>query len=241
MKKAKKTKSTAVATVNPVDPVNPVQTSPADIAAALTTQYRAVVAATGQMLREAVKFGAMLMEVETIVGKTQGGRGTNGEGIKGWLAEHCPEINYNTAKVYKSLAAKSATMIGGMGLQTIAALQGGEHVTKTNGEVIDVPAEIIERRDALFDEVHSRRSLEQAYFSFMAEHGEKPKAKKEPKPLPKLSRQDEAKTIWNGAMLMLSKSSVRDSIPLLDEKVTRICCDTLRDLVSLLKEHLKEF
>jgi hypothetical protein len=223
------------------NPVNPVQNSPADIAGALTVQYQAVVAATGQMLREAVKFGAMLMELETIVGKSHGGRGTDGDGIKAWLAEHCPEINYKTATVYKSLAAKSATLIGGMGLQVVAALQGGEKVTKTDGEVIDVPAEIIERRDALFDEVHSRRSLEQAYFSFMAEHGEKPKAKKEPKPLPKLSRQDEAKTIWNGAMLMLSKSSVRDSIPLLDEKATRICCDTLRDLVSLLKEHLKEF
>ena len=102
MKKTKKTKSTAVATVNPVNPVNPVQNSPADIAGALTTQYQAVVAATGQMLREAVKFGAMLMELETIVGKSQGGRGTDGDGIKAWLAEHCPEINYATAMGYKT-------------------------------------------------------------------------------------------------------------------------------------------
>ena len=71
---------------------------------ALTTQYQAVVAATGQMLREAVKFGAMLMELETIVGKSHGGRGTDGDGIKAWLAEHCPEINYNTAKSYQRAA-----------------------------------------------------------------------------------------------------------------------------------------
>ena len=238
MKKTKKTKSTAVATVNPVNPVNPVQNSPADIAGALTTQYQAVVAATGQMLREAVKFGAMLMELETIVGKAQG---RDGEGIKGWLAEHCPEINYNTAKVYKNLAAKSATLIGGMGLQVVAALQGGEKVTKTDGEVIDVPAEIIEKRDALFAECDSRRKLEQAYFAFMSESGQ-PKAKKaSAEPLPKLSQRDAAKSIWNIFMQKATNHSLKDAIPLLGEKETQACYDDLRDLVELLKSHLKEF
>ncbi len=144
-----------------------------------------------------------------------------------------------TAMGYKRLATKSSIMIGAMGLQAVAALQGSEHVTKTNGDVIDVPAEIIERRDQLFEEVHSRRELEQAYFAFMAEE-DKPK-KKAAKPLPKLSRQDEAKAIWNGVMVALSKSSVRDAIPLLGEKETRVCHDGLRDLVSLLKKHLEEF
>ena len=240
MKETKKTKSTAVATVNPVNPVNPVQNSPADIAGALTTQYQAVVAATGQMLREAVKFGAMLMELETIVGKSHAGRDSEGDGIKGWLAEHCPEINYKTATVYKSLAAKSATLIGGMGLQVVAALQGGEKVTKTDGEVIDVPAEIIEKRDALFAECDSRRKLEQAYFAFMSEEG-KPKAKKEAKPLPKLSQRDAAKSIWNIFMQKATNHSLKDAIPPLGEKETQACYDDLRDLVALLKDHLNEF
>ena len=173
---------------------------------ALTTQYQAVVAATGQMLREAVKFGAMLMELETIVGKAQG---RDGEGIKAWLAEHCPEINYSTAIVYKNLAAKSATLIGGMGLQVVAALQGGEKVTKTDGEVIDVPAEIIEKRDALFAECDSRRKLEQAYFAFMSEN-EKPKPKK--KAAKKvasgegLSMGDSATMLWAGAMRVFEEN-----------------------------------
>lgn len=237
MKKTKKTKSTAVATVNPVNPVNPVQNSPADIAGALTTQYQAVVAATGQMLREAVKFGAMLMELETIVGKAQG---RDGEGIKAWLAEHCPEINYSTAIVYKNLAAKSATLIGGMGLQVVAALQGGEKVTKTDGEVIDVPAEIIEKRDALFAECDSRRKLEQAYFAFMSESGQE-KSKKEAKPLPKLSQRDAAKSIWNIFMQKATNHSLKDAIPLLGEKETQVCYENLRDLVTMLKDHLNEF
>ena len=246
MKKTKKTKSTAVATVNPVNPVNPVQNSPADIAGALTTQYQAVVAATGQMLREAVKFGAMLMELETIVGKSHAGRDSEGDGIKGWLAEHCPEINYNTAKVYKSLAAKSATLIGGMGLQVVAALQGGEKVTKTDGEVIDVPAEIIEKRDALFAECDSRRKLEQAYFAFMAETGNGERGTGNGKrgtgaPLPKLSQRDAAKSIWNIFMQKATNHSLKDAIPLLGEKETQACYDDLRDLVELLKSHLKEF
>ena len=246
MKKTKKTKSTAVATVNPVNPVNPVQNSPADIAGALTTQYQAVVAATGQMLREAVKFGAMLMELETIVGKSHGGPNGGGDGIKGWLAEHCPEINYNTAKVYKSLAAKSATLIGGMGLQVVAALQGGEKVTKTDGEVIDVPAEIIEKRDALFAECDSRRKLEQAYFAFMAETGNGERGTGNGKrgtgaPLPKLSQRDAAKSIWNIFMQKATNHSLKDAIPLLGEKETQACYDNLRDLVNLLKDHLNEF
>jgi len=242
MKKTKKTKSTAVATVNPVNPVNPVQNSPADIAGALTTQYQAVVAATGQMLREAVKFGAMLMELETIVGKSHGGPNGGGDGIKGWLAEHCPEINYNTAKVYKSLAAKSATLIGGMGLQVVAALQGGEKVTKTDGEVIDVPAEIIEKRDKLFAECDSRRKLEQAYFAFMSEGQAQPKAKKKASdPLPTLSRKEAAKATWNIFMQKATRRSLKDAILLLGEKETQVCYENLRDLVTMLKDHLNEF
>ncbi len=213
---------------------------------ALTTQYKTVVAATGQMLREAVKFGAMLMELETIVGKSHGGRDTEGDGIKGWLAEHCPEINYSTAIVYKNLAAKSATLIGGMGLQVVAALQGGEKVTKTDGEVIDVPAEIIEKRDALFAECDSRRKLEQAYFAFMSETGNGERGTGNGKrgtgaPLPKLSQRDAAKSIWNIFMQKATNRSLKDAIPLLGEKETQTCHDDLRDLVNMLKDHLNEF
>lgn len=218
----------------------------------LTTQYQAVVAATGQMLREAVKFGAMLMELETILGKSRGGPNGGGEGIKAWLAENCPEINYMTAMGYKRLATKSSIMIGAMGLQAVAALQGNEHVTKTNGEVIDVPSEIIERRDQLFEEVHSRRELEQAYFAFMAEEGngeERTRNGKRGKgngeqmatSLPTLSRKEAAKATWNIFMQKASRRSLKDAIPLLGEKETRICHEGLRDLIALLKKHLEEF
>lgn len=56
-----------------------------------------------------------------------------------------------------------------------------------------------------------------------------------------MSRREEAKAIWNGAMVMLSKSSVRDAIPLLGEKEAKVCYEGLRDLAALLKKHLEEF
>ena len=214
------------------------------VAQQLTTQYRAVVVATGLMLREAVKFGAMLMELEAIVGKSHAGRDSAGEGVKGWLAENCPEINYFTAVGYKNLAAKCAALIGGMGLQTIAALQGGGHVTKTNGETVDVPAEIIEKRDALFEAVDSRRKLEQAYFEFMRDQ-EKPRGKKAKgageAAIPKLTQRDEAAAIWTRVMGVIDKTSVMDAVPLLPQKAAKVCYDRLAELARAMKAHLEEF
>ena len=212
------------------------------VAQQLTTQYRAVVAATGQMLREAVKFGAMLMELEAIVGKSHGGVYSAGDGVKGWLAENCPEIVYQTAMAYKSLAAKSAALIGGLGLQTIAALQGGGHVTKTNGETVDVPAEIIEKRDALFEAVDSRRKLEQAYFEFMRDQERPPRGKKAASaPVPKLTQRDEAAAIWTRVMGVIDKTSVMDAVPLLPQKAAKVCYDRLAELARAMKAHLEEF
>lgn len=245
MKKTSKVKSGGVKSGGVEELTHPLTQSPTlSLPQALTTQYQAVVAATGQMLREAVKFGAMLMELETIVGKSHAGRNSEGEGIKAWLAEHCPEINYSTAIVYKNLAAKSATLIGGMGLQVVAALQGGEKVTKTDGEVIDVPAEIIEKRDKLFAECDSRRKLEQAYFAFMSEGQAQPKPKK--KAAKKvasgegLSMGDSATMLWAGAMRVFEEnraafhSAARD----LRKDVAGKFLEELKMLVGALEERV---
>lgn len=230
------------------------------------TAYAEVNRRGGEFMRSVCAFGALLDEVAAFLGESRGGdRKSNSaaadfdtNGLQNWLAENCPEVNYKTAMGYKALAGKAAKMIGG-GTQAIAALQGRDTVAAPGtGEVIDVDAEIIEKREALFAEVDSRRKLEQAYFAFMAEEGRDgyPPAEGRPrsgcssrgarpsraaKPLPKLSQRDEAKAIWNGVMVALSKSSVRDAIPLLGAKETQVCHDGLMDLLSLLKKHLKEF
>ena len=97
--------------------------SPEDIAT-LTTQYRKAV----NGLYEAYRFGQMLAQVKarleqftsdatcgTASGITvQGANGGTlnpgwnaGTGLKAWLAEHCPEINYSTARRFLAIAEKT--------------------------------------------------------------------------------------------------------------------------------------
>lgn len=207
----------------------------------VSDQYRTVCEKTGEFFREVVKFGALLNEVEDFLGNEQC---REGSGLKGWLAENCPEVNYNTAQGYKAMAAKCARMIGG-GSQAIAALQGQELVVAPGtGETIDVDGDFIRKRDELFDEVSSRRQLEQMWFEFCGGRGEKSKGgrpKAEEKPLPKLKKSDEAKAIWNVLLQQVTKTSVKDAIPLLPEKEAQIAYDTVRDLADMLKKHLDEF
>ena len=145
----------------------------ADYTEVLTGQYAKVESAKGAFVREAVRFGAMMMEVEgslsTAVDKLASKRGRMGEGrpncgLETWLSANCPTINYKTAMSYKSMAAKFSAMLGG-GDVAVAALSENHSDKTAKDEVIDIPAEIVEKREALFDEVDSRRKLEQAYFA----------------------------------------------------------------------------
>lgn len=204
-------------------------------------QYQTVCAKTGEFFREVIKFGALLNEVSDFLGESRGGDHTD-DGLKGWLEKNCPDVNIQTAYGYKSMAAKCAKMIGG-GTQAVAALQGRDEV-KAPGtdETVDVAADYIEKRDALFNEVDSRRKLEQMWFEFCGERkakGGRPKAAEGQ--VAKLSRKDEAKAIWNQFMLGATKASLKDAIPLLGESETHACYDSLAALVGALKKHLAEF
>ena len=238
----KKTKSTRLPTVAPQGAkAGSAVVESVDVRKAreISQQYGVLANKANAFIQEAIKFGAILIEWEQFLGKSSAGRGSSGEGLKGWLEQNCPEINYSTALKYKLLAEKNAQMLGG-GAMALAALQGETTVRQPDGEVIDVECKVIEKRDEIFSEANSFQKLEQMWLDLFGT-GEKPKAKKEPKPLPKLSRREEAKAIWNGAMVMLSKSSVRDAIPLLGEKEAKVCYEGLRDLAALLKKHLEEF
>ena len=222
----------------------------------LTSQYEKAESAKGAFVREAVRFGAMLIEVEAGILPRQNGKGnkSNGnqytggrEGLETWLSANCPTINYKTAMSYKSMAMKFSVMLGG-GEVAVAALVENSGGKTAKDEVIDVPAEIVEKREALFGEVDSRRKLEQAYFEFMAadfgggeSRGKVGRPKAEAAPVPKLKASDEAAAIWTGVMRVLNKSAVMDAVPLLDEKATRVCKERLGDLYEALKRHLEEF
>ena len=159
MKSKSKSKSTAVAVVEPQSYKDRV-----------SGQYAAIETAKDNLLRECVKFGALLTEVGYYLGEARG-RGKDGEGLQSWLAENCPEVNYSTAMNYKALAAKCVKMLGG-GSQAVAVLQDKTEVIPPGEDApIEVESKFIEKRDELFSEVKSRRELEQTYFGFMAREG----------------------------------------------------------------------
>ena len=134
----------------------------------VSDQYAAIETAKDNLLRECVKFGALLLEVSYYLGSTQGKKG---EGLQAWLSENCPQINYNTAMGYKRMGEMAVTKLGG-GSQAVAVLQDKtEVIPPGEEEAVEVDSKFIEKRDELFNEVKSRRELEQTYFKFMASEG----------------------------------------------------------------------
>ena len=134
----------------------------------VSDQYAAIETAKDNLLRECVKFGALLLEVSYYLGSTQGKKG---EGLQAWLSENCPQINYNTAMGYKRMGEMAVTKLGG-GSQAVAVLQDKTEVIPPGEDApIEVESKFIEKRDELFSEVKSRRELEQTYFKFMASEG----------------------------------------------------------------------
>ena len=228
-------------------------------ARALTALYRRAESAKGEFVREAAKFGAMLMELEAIVGKSHAGRDSSGDGVKGWLAENCPEINYKTAQGYKALAAKIVALMGGETPEVMAALAApgerlisyegaGAETSSEPGEVLTVSEDTIRLRDKIFAEAPSRRKLQQMWLNLFgnedgAEPGDAAKGAGEAAsaPVPKLTQWDEAAAIWTRVMGVIDKTSVMDAVPLLPQKAAKVCYDRLAELARAMKAHLEEF
>ncbi|MBQ5795169.1 MAG: hypothetical protein IIW14_04160 [Kiritimatiellae bacterium] len=242
MKKTKSNKATVV--VSGLPPItqssNPPIHQPSDAATAaqLMEQYRVVVAAERASFRERVKFGAMLILWEQYLGESRGGMGgTSSEGLKGWLEQNCPAISYTAAMNYKYAAERAVSMLGG-GAMATAALLGESEVTQPSGETVEVSAQIIEKRDAIFEDATSRRKLEQMYFDFMKKNGERGTGNGERNMLPKISKQEAARAIWARLMSELDKRTVKDAIALLPPKDAEVCHGRLFELTKLLKEQM---
>jgi len=227
--KIKKTAAVAVKTT----------TMPTDSEAAeqIISQYRTVVESEKACFKERVKFGAMLIQWEQYLGKSIGGRGTDGEGLKGWLEKNCPAIAYVTAQSYKTMAERVIKMIGG-GRMAEAALLEHDTVMQPNGEVVDVDSAMAQARDNLFANVDSRRKLEQAWFDFMKAQGVA--ASRAQHSIKKLSKQEAAKAIWTGVMNILDKSSILDSVPLLPKAIADTCLGRITTLRDALKQRVSE-
>ena len=241
-------------------------------AAHLSSQYRRAEGARGAFVREAVAFGAMMIGAERyfvaaatkyktcrngvesaeIGRKGRWGEGRANSGLEGWLAERCPEINYATARNYKSMAAKMVAMMGGETLEVMAALRsphelavncaadGAAAAEPCADRVETVPAEVIEARERLFTEATSRRKLEQLWLSFAGRGGAEGEGcgARAAQPLPKLSAQESAKRIWAQVMGVVDKRAVMDAVALLPPKVAEACHGRLFELTKLLREQM---
>lgn len=228
-----------------------VKSQDAQIAAALRKLYSEAQLAEHACLWARAKLGALLIKWEQFLGASQGGFGSSGEGLKGWLEKNMPELGYTTALGYKESARKAVGMLGG-GAVAIAALLGEDSVTQPTGEVIDVPSEVIEKRDELFANIDSRRKLEQAYFAFMAENGGGKAKRKQPKGLAKsklngggeeaLSPEDQALVTWDEPMkLFMTKRGVfYSAAKLLPVNAAENFIEELESLVKVLKKRVEE-
>ena len=55
-------------------------------------------------LAEIVRFGAMMVAIGNVIETGRHRNQHSGQTLKGWLSEHCPEVNYNTARGYRDAA-----------------------------------------------------------------------------------------------------------------------------------------
>ena len=218
-----------------------VETGDAATARQLVDQYAVVVSAEKSCFRERVKFGAMLLEWERYLGEARGGEGgTSGDGLKGWLERNCPEIGYNAAMEYKGYAQKALAMLGNSA-QAVAALLGRETAVQPDGAVVDVDGAVVKQCDDLFEDVTSRRKLEQAWFAFAKERGAAALAGNgERAKLPMRSALENAKTIWARTLTAFSAKTLTAAIALLPEKETEVCWGVVKDLYDALKAHREE-
>lgn len=211
------------------------------LARRLSDQYAAATASIRTTVQHVLAFGAMLLKTERIVfaeGPARGNRfeKTSNGGLESWLATHCPEINYKTAMRWKGIAAAAVGSLG-CDAENGAKLLLGE----TKGLSPELPVrEMQSRVDELY-EAGSIRKLSQMCFDFAKDDAADARADRDARPIPKMSKRDEAKAIWNALLVAASKSSVKDAIPLLGEAETHVAYDTVRELAAALKSHLAEF
>ena len=225
----------------PVVPVEPVaqvaNTRERDAAYRLSRQYAKVNGSWKNALEQTVRFGAMLKEWSDFLGASRGGA-HNGDSLKEWLANHCPEINYNTAMGYKLLAEKTVRMLGG-GAPAVAALIGRDTVTDPDGNEIPIDAEVVEKKEEIFRAADSRRKLEQMYFDF-TEAPARPKGRaKGSKNVPKTDA-ERADAFWKLNAATLSAPWALKSIPLVEWRVANFALTALQPLVTALKRRVSE-
>lgn len=232
--------------VSPVPSVlPPVADREAALAAAINKAYARAVAAAGELKCRMLEVGYVLVRAEQDLfsrGSINKGWNKRGESLQSWLAARCPDLPYKTAMDWKALAERSLKKIGGDTRAALALMLEGPDAA----DAID--AEWTPSQLAARDEIYAcetKGQLRQMLMPFFGEgrHPGRPKGAvaADGELVRKLSRGEEAKFVWNRLLQEAVKRSVRDAVPLLGERETRVAYDTLGDVHALLKRHLDEF
>ena len=213
------------------------------VANELSSQYGIVAAKGDEFMREAVRFGTMLIEWGEFLGEARGGAGGGASGgLKGWLAKHCPEINYKTAMRFKYMAKGAVKKLGG-GAMAIAALLGRSEIATPDGDVIDVESKVVEEVDEMFAKASSLRKFEQMYFEFSAGKGRagRPKGTKAAAGAP-LTKVESARRLWADLVYQAVKhrAGLYSAAKLLPREDAEKSNEELKQLCDALKASLDE-
>jgi hypothetical protein len=107
---------------------NTLATRPNATAAAIPAQYISDQWERAQEgLVEIIRFGALMVQLGRALGDGRRRNQHSGQTLKGWLAQHCPEINYHTAIGYRDAAlgvARAAALPDEMPLLSLMEGEG---------------------------------------------------------------------------------------------------------------------
>jgi hypothetical protein len=212
----------------------------------ITEQYRKAVSGCLEMIR----FGAMMIEVESGLERDGQPNQHSGETLKSWLDENCPEINYKTALRFKGLAE---------GLQfhlripdnwplRLALPSATDQETEINadlaGELGIKPKRLAQMRKEIWDFLEGK-SARQLVFDFgCAETAPKGGDRRSGLKMTEEEKHDRsiqmAQNIWLESLeTLLGEARICKSLMLFDEGMLDailLKLDTIRDAVKAAKE-----
>ena len=132
------------------------------ISLSLNQQFEDINQTVGVVFKKILNFGCALAQAEHELDRRGMLKNRKaGQGMQGWLADHCPSINYKTAMRWKGIVVKAANSLG---------CSADEAFKILSGEIVDVTAKLAKRRDEIYS-AKSQRDLLQMLFNFASEDG----------------------------------------------------------------------
>jgi len=211
-----------------------VQVSEQTMATSISQQYSDLMQTTQDLVRRTIHFGAALAQAE--IELEQRGILKNrkaGQGMQGWLAQHCPDVNYKTAMRWKALATQVANSLSCSSDQALKLLTGDN--------TIEVPSKVSSRLDKVF-EATSLRKLTQQLFDFASEgaNAGRPSGTGATQPVERLSASQSAQHLWARPLsfLVSNRSALFQAAKLLPIDKARDALSELTQLCDVLKTRL---